>query len=88
MELQLKGLPRGITFEQSYGYVRVDTTRAGLGNRLRAVVIGLWRLGPHDPLHISPCVRLLLSGPTYSIRVLQCLAHSLVWLLGAYPSVA
>ena len=34
MELQLKGLPRGITFEQSYGYVRVDTTRAGLGIRL------------------------------------------------------
>ena len=63
-KLQLQGLSRGITYEQSYGYVRVDTIRAGLGNRLRAVVTGLWRVDPHDPLHLSPCIRLPLSGPT------------------------
>ena len=31
-ELQLQGLSRGITYEQSYGYVREDTIiRAGVG---------------------------------------------------------
>ena len=60
----IQGLLRGITYEQTYVYIRVDTMRAGLGNRLRAVVIGLWRVDSHDPLHISACIRLLLSGPT------------------------
>ena len=62
-ELQLQGLSRGIIYE-SYGYVRVDTVWAGLGNRLRAVVTGLWRVYPHDPLHLSPGIRLRISGPT------------------------
>ena len=61
---KLQGSSRGITHEQSHGYVRVGTMRGGLGIRLRAVVAGLWRVGPHDPLHLSPCIRLPLSGPT------------------------
>ena len=28
----------------------------GLGIRLRAVVTGLWRVGPHDPLHFPACL--------------------------------
>ena len=55
---------RGITHEQSHRYVRVGTMRGGLGIRLRPVVPGLWRVDPHDPLHLSPCIRLPLSGPT------------------------
>ena len=83
-ELSFQELSRGITYEQSYGHVRVDTTRAGLGNRLRVVVIELWRVDPHDPLLLSACFRLPLSWPTLSSHcVLQCLAHSLMWQLGA-----
>ena len=40
-EGKLQGSSRGITHEQSHGYVRVGTTRGGLGIRLRAVVPGL-----------------------------------------------
>ena len=57
----------GITHEQSHGYVRVGTVRGGLGIRLRVVVPGLWRVDPHDPLHLSPCIRLPFSGPTQYI---------------------
>ena len=51
---KLQGSSRGITHEQSHGYVRVGTMRGGLGIRLRSVVPGLWRVDPHDPLHLSP----------------------------------
>ena len=61
---RLQRSSRGITHEQSHGYVRVGTMQGGLGIRLRAVVPGLWRVDPHDPLHLSPCIRLHLSGPT------------------------
>ena len=61
---KLQALSRGITYEKSYGNVRVDTVRVGLGNRLRAVVTGLWRFDPHDPLHLCPCIRPSLSGQT------------------------
>ena len=40
--------------EQSHGYVRVGTMRGGSSIRLRAVVTGLWRVGPHDPLRFTP----------------------------------
>ena len=60
--LRLQGLSHGITHEKSYGYVRVDTIRTGLGNRPRPVVTGLWRVDRHDPLHISPGTSLPLPG--------------------------
>ena len=53
---KFQGSSRGITHEQSHGYVRVGTMRGGLGIRLRAVVTGLWRVGPHDPLHFLTCL--------------------------------
>ena len=60
---KLQGSSRGITHKQSHGYVRIGTMRGGLGIRLRVVVPGLWRVDPHDPLHLSPCIRLPFSGP-------------------------
>ena len=77
-KLRLHTLCHGVTVEgivswyhlrAVYGcvFIRVDTIRAGLGNRLliiRAVVTGLRRVDPHDPLHRSPCIRLPLSGST------------------------
>ena len=59
---KLQGSSRGITHEQFHGYVRVGTLRGSLGIRLR--IPGLWRVDPHDPPHLSPCIRLPLSGPT------------------------
>ena len=61
---KLQRSSRGITHEQSHGYVRLGTMPEGLGIRLRAVVPGLWGADPHEPLHLSPCIRLPLSGPT------------------------
>ena len=62
--------------------------RGSLGIRLRAVVTGLWRVGPHDPLHISPCIRLPPFGADI-IKTSQAIFYTLrVAVPRSQPSVA
>ena len=85
---KLQALSRGITYEQSYGYVRVDTIRADID--YERLLPGCGELTQMTHFTFPPVFVYLFPGRHLKLPShceLQCLAHSLVWLLGAYPSI-